>query len=237
MILLLPTLAEPQHFSLLEKLFFAGLAAASGYGFWRRFGKIMGKILQSKKDPGFRLFPLSKRIGDFVWQVLLQAKVIRERPLPGLAHALVFWAFCAFALVTLNHCAAVLGLGFLSPTGTIGRLYFYFAAVFALACAAGIIGLFVRRFLVRPKWLGDKLSYQSGVVALLIFVLMATYLASFLVADSRSEERALWWIHTLALLIFLPLIPHTKHLHLILSPATVFLSRGDFSRKWGSCLN
>ena len=230
MILLLPTLAEPQHFSLLEKLFFAGLAAASGYGFWRRFGKIMGKILQSKKDPGFRLFPLSKRIGDFVWQVLLQAKVIRERPLPGLAHALVFWAFCAFALVTLNHCAAVLGLGFLSPTGTIGRLYFYFAAVFALACAAGIFGLFVRRFLVRPKWLGEKLSYQSGVVALLIFVLMATYLASFFVADSDPSTRALWWIHTLALLIFLPLIPHTKHLHLILSPATVFLSRGGFSR-------
>ena len=162
--------------------------------------------------------------------MLFQAKVIRERPLPGLAHALVFWAFCAFALVTLNHCAAVLGLGFLSPTGPIGRLYFYFAAVFALACAAGIIGLFVRRFLVRPKWLGDKLSYQSGVVALLIFVLMATYLASFLVADSDPSARALWWIHTLALLIFLPLIPHTKHLHLILSPATVFLSRGDFSR-------
>jgi Fe-S oxidoreductase len=28
----------------------------------------------------------------------------------------------------------------------------------------------------------------------------------------------------------LPLIPHTKHLHLILSPLTVFLSRGEFSR-------
>ena len=35
-----------------------------------------------------------------------QAKVIRERPLPGLAHAFVFWGFCAFALVTLNHVAA-----------------------------------------------------------------------------------------------------------------------------------
>ena len=230
MLLHLPTLAEPRDFSLLEKLLFGWLAAASVYGFWRRFGKILGKILQSKKDPGFRLFPLGKRIGEFVWEVLLQAKVIRERPLSGLAHALVFWAFCAFALVTLNHCAAVLGLGFLSPAGPIGRLYFYFAAVFALACAAGILGLFVRRFLVRPKWLGEKLSYQSGVIALLIFVLMATYLASFFVADSDPSARALWWIHTVALLVFLPLIPHTKHLHLVLSPATVFLSRGGFSR-------
>ncbi|MGA2171063.1 MAG: (Fe-S)-binding protein, partial [Terracidiphilus sp.] len=183
-----------------------------------------------KKDPGFHLFPLGKRILDFFWEVLCQAKVIRERPLPGLAHAFVFWAFCAFALVTLNHCAAVLGLGFLSPTGSIGRLYFYLAGAFALACAASIAGLFARRFLVRPKWLGERLSYQSGVIALLIFVLMATYLASFCVADSSSATRALWWTHSLALLIFLPLIPHTKHLHLLLSPATVFLSHGSFSQ-------
>ncbi|MGD0787780.1 MAG: (Fe-S)-binding protein [Terracidiphilus sp.] len=230
MILSLPTLAEPQHFSLFEKLLFAGLATASVYGFWRRFGKILNNILQSKKDPGFHLFPLGKRILDFFWEVLCQAKVIRERPLPGLAHAFVFWAFCAFALVTLNHCAAVLGLGFLSPTGSIGRLYFYLAGAFALACAASIAGLFARRFLVRPKWLGERLSYQSGVIALLIFVLMATYLASFCVADSSSATRALWWTHSLALLIFLPLIPHTKHLHLLLSPATVFLSHGSFSQ-------
>ena len=34
----------------------------------------------------------------------------------------------------------------------------------------------------------------------------------------------------MALLIFLPLIPHTKHLHLVLSPVTVFLSRGGFAK-------
>jgi Fe-S oxidoreductase len=225
-----PTLAEPQHFSLIEKLLFAGLAIASAYGSWRRFGKILRKILQSRKDPSFHLFPIGKRIWEFFWEVLCQAKVIRERPLPGLAHAFVFWAFCAFALVTVNHCAVVLGVGFLNPSGSFARLYFYFAAAFALACAASILGLFVRRFFIRPRWLGEKLSYQSGVIALLIFVLMATYLASFFVTDSSSASRSLWWIHTLALLTFLPLIPHTKHLHLVLSPATVFLSRGSFAQ-------
>jgi Fe-S oxidoreductase len=230
MILLPPILAEPQHFSLFEKLLFAVLAIASAYGFWRRFGDILHKILRSKRDPSFRLLPLGKRLWDFFWEVLCQAKVVRERPLPGLAHAFVFWAFCAFALVTLNHCAVVLGIGFLDPAGPFARFYFYFAAVFALACAASILGLFVRRFFIRPRWLGDKLSYQSGVIALLIFVLMATYLASFLVTDASLGSRILWWIHTLALLTFLPLIPHTKHLHLVLSPATVFLSRGGFSQ-------
>ena len=44
-----------------------------------------------------------------------------------------------------------------------------------------------------------------------------------------AAARALWWAHTLTLLAFLPLIPHTKHLHLVLSPFTVFLSRGGFA--------
>ena len=39
-----------------------------------------------------------------------------------------------------------------------------------------------------------------------------------------------WWLHTLTLLAFLPLIPHTKHLHLVLSPVTVFLRRDGFSK-------
>ena len=63
MILLAPILAEPRHFSLVEKLLFAGLAIASGYGFWRRFGKILNKILQSKRDPSFRLFPIGNGFG------------------------------------------------------------------------------------------------------------------------------------------------------------------------------
>ena len=229
MILLPPTLAEPQLFSLAEKSIFVLLAAASVYGFGRRFAPVLNRILHSKKDADFRLAPLGKRVWDFFWEVLCQAKVIRQRPLPGLAHALVFWAFCAFALVTLNHCAAAFGAAFLDPASGIGRSYFYFAALFAIACAAGILGLFIRRFLVRPRWFGE-LSWESGFIALLIFLLMVTYLAAFFVTGSSTAAHALWWAHTLTLLLFLPVIPHTKHLHLVLSPFAVFLSRGGFSQ-------
>jgi Fe-S oxidoreductase len=230
MIPLHATLAEPQHFSMVEKLLLLLLVAASGALFWSRLGPIVRGILASRKDPGFHLGPIGKRIWDFVAEVLFQSKVIRQRPLPGLAHALVFWGFCAFALVTLNHFAAGFGLGFLDPAGQFGRFYFYFAAVFAAACAVGILGLFVRRFFVRPRWLGAKLSYESGVIAGLIFLLMITHLAAFFTTESTPTARVLWWVHTLTILVFLPIIPKTKHLHLLLSPATVFLSRGGFSQ-------
>jgi len=230
MSLLSSTLAEPQSFATSEKLLLLALVLASAAIFLRRFAPILSRILKSKKDSNFRLAPVGKRVWDFVWEVLCQAKVIRERPLPGIAHAFVFWGFCAFALVTLNHFAIGFGLGFLNPAGFFGRFYSYFAAAFASACAIGIFGLFVRRFFVRPRWLGPTISYESGIIAALIFILMVTYLAAFAVKSASPAASALWWIHSLSILVFLPIIPHTKHLHLVLSPATIFLSRGGFSK-------
>ncbi len=206
---------------------FLVLLAASAYGFWFRFGRVWRIIFASKKDPDFHIQPIARRVSDFIWEVLLQGKVIRQRPLPGLAHAFVFWGFCAFALVTINHFAEGLHFELISRDGFFGRIYFALAAIFGIAVAISIAGLAFRRFVIRPKWFGP-LSYQSGVIALLIFVLMITYLATFL--PGAESSRLLWWSHTLALLIFMPLIPHTKHLHLVLSPVTVFLKRDGFSK-------
>ncbi|MGD1094145.1 MAG: (Fe-S)-binding protein [Bryobacteraceae bacterium] len=214
--------------SVTARFVFAVLLIASVYGFWRRFGKVVDKIRRAKPDPGFQLHPLGRRVGDFIWEVMLQAKVIRQRPLPGLAHAFVFWGFCAFALVTVNHVATGFGFPILSRDSWFGAFYFDFAAVFAVAVAVSIAGLAVRRLIVRPRWLG-QVSYESGFIAFLILTLMVTYLATFWIHDTNPGAEPLWWAHTAALLIFLPLIPHTKHLHLVLSPVTVFLSRGGFS--------
>jgi Fe-S oxidoreductase len=221
------TFAEPQHFARFEIIVLLALAAASAALFFLRFAPILRNILAARIDLGFSLRPISKRIWAFTSEVLFQSKVIRERPLPGIAHAFVFWGFLAFALVSLNHLAAGLNLAFLSPASLIGRFYFTFAAAWALLVAISITGLFVRRFVARPVWLG-KVSPESGVIALLIFLLMATYLAASFTTD-ESTLKTLWWTHTLALLVFLPLIPHTKHLHLVLSPITIFLKRSGFS--------
>ena len=211
-----------------EIIILAILLCVSGYLFWKKAGAVFGVICCSRDDPDFTFRPVGPRVRRFISEVLLQSLVIRERPLPGLAHALVFWGFCGFALVTLNHLASGFGLPLFTREGAFGRFYFAFAAVFAVAVAIGITGLFIRRFIVRPRWL-EPLSIESGFIAFLIFILMVTYLATLRVGEAGLAGRAIWWVHTLALLIFLPLIPRTKHMHLLLSPATVFLKRPEFS--------
>src|SRR5690349_3626780 len=197
--------------------------------FWRRFGKVVDVIRRSRPTADFKLDPLRPRIRQFLWEVMLQGKVIRERPLPGLAHAFVFWGFCAFALVTVNHLAAGYGATLISRDTAFGSVYFGLASVFAVLVAISIAALAVRRFVARPVWLG-KVSPESGVIALLIFLLMVTYLATFPLDEGSRAGRINWWLHTLTLLLFLPLIPHTKHLHLVLSPATIFARRDGFSK-------
>ena len=217
------------HASWLERALLLLLMAGSLGLFWRRLGKVTDTIRRSRPTPDFQLTPLGPRFRQFVWEVMLQGKVIRQRPLAGLAHAFVFWGFCAFALVTANHVASAFGGQFLTPQSGFGRFYCGFAAVWAVLVAVAIAGLFVRRFLVRPKWLGT-VSPESGVIALLIFALMVTYLGGLWFAERTVAGKAIWWLHTAALFVFLPLIPHTKHLHLLLSPLTVFLRRDGFSR-------
>ena len=213
----------------IERVLLVLIIAVSLAIFWRRLSKVLDIVRRSRATPDFEVAPLAPRVRQFIWEVMLQGKVIRQRPLPGLAHAFVFWGFCAFALVTVNHLASGFGLRFLSTKSAFGRFYFGFVALWAVAVAISIAGLFVRRFLVRPKWLGE-VSVESGVIAFLIFALMMTYLTGLWFGEGTLGGRVSWWLHTAALLIFLPLIPHTKHLHLALSPVTVFLRRAGFSR-------
>ncbi|MCL6505808.1 MAG: [Fe-S]-binding protein, partial [Bryobacteraceae bacterium] len=182
-----------------EVALFAALLLASAWLFWRRLRAVLAAVLRSRADPSYSLRPLGPRARRFLVEVLLQSKVIGERPLAGLAHAFVFWGFCAFALVTLDHVADGFGLDLITPDRGFGRLYFGAVAVFAVAVAVSITGLAIRRFLIRPRWLG-KLSPESGLIAFLIFVLMLTYLAGLRLSAETLAGRINWWVHTLALL-------------------------------------
>ena len=169
------------------------------------------------------LQPVGPRIGRFISEVLFQSKVIRERPLPGFLHALVYWGFLAFGLETVDHFARGYGTTFLG-TGAFHQAFSTFVAFFAFLVLIGILGLTYRRFVLRPKTLG-KFSPTSLTVSAFISILMVTYLAKYFgwVEEGTWAGQVNWWLHALVILAFLVLIPQSKHLHLVLSPVTTFL--------------
>ena len=214
--------------STLEKILIVVLIAVSGGLFWARFRKVVQILVAAKADPDFTLGSLVPRLRVFIGEVLFQSKVIAQRPVAGVAHALVFWGFLAFGPVTVNHISSGLGLVLIPRESLFGKACFGFVALWAVAVAASILFLAFRRYVLRPVWLGI-VKPESGIIAALITTLMLSYLAGLTLPETGAAGHSIWWIHTLALLIFLPLVPHTKHLHLILSPATVFLKKPGFS--------
>jgi Fe-S oxidoreductase len=71
--------------------------------------------------------------------------------------------------------------------------------------------------------LGTRVSAESLVIGLFIATLMVTFLLTWFLDEASLAGRVNWWVHALVILAFLGLIPASKHFHLVVSPATVFL--------------
>jgi Fe-S oxidoreductase len=176
--------------------------------------------LIARASNNFNVEHLGSRVTRFVLDVVFQVRVIRERPLAGVMHAFVFWGFVAFAGFTTTEFLR--GLGIVDLTGTRAfHLYSLAVVPFAIAVLVGIIYLLIRRVIFRPEALGP-LSGESILIGLFIATLMITFLLTFRL-EAGPPERVNWWVHALVILVFLALIPDSKHLHLVLSPVTVFL--------------
>jgi Fe-S oxidoreductase len=161
-----------------------------------------------------------ERTRRFVSEVVFQSKVIAEKPVTGVAHALVFWGFVAFAGYSTAQFLKGLHLVDLTATPAF-HLYMLALVPFTLGVLAGILYLLVRRVVFRPEALG-ALSWESVLIAVFIATLMATFLLDFRLGPGLAAEVN-WWAHILVILVFLALIPNSKHFHLVLAPATVFL--------------
>ena len=166
------------------------------------------------------------RMWRFVTDVVLQRRTIKDRPIAGLAHAFVFWGFVAFGGYTAIEFLDGLGIVNLTDTAAFG-VYRVVLTPFAVAVLGGIVLLLVRRGIVRPATLGMHVSIESIVISLFITTLMVTFLLTWRLDPASVAGRANWWVHAVVILAFLALIPASKHLHLLLSPVTVFLKSNE----------
>ena len=205
---------------MVETLIFWALCLLLGGAFVAQVARRLRLVARAPNT--FRLDDPAFRARRFIRDVVFQARTIAERPVAGLAHAFVFWGFVAFAVYTSTEFLHGLGLVDLRGTAFM-RAYAIALAPFAVAVLAGILYLLVRRAVFRPVALGPTVSVESIVIALFIAALMVTFLAGLRLEEGSLAARVNWWAHMLVILAFLALIPASKHLHLVLSPVTVFL--------------
>jgi len=172
----------------------------------------------------FEFNNLSTRLKRVLLEFVLQKKVLSQRFWPGLMHAFVFWGFMFFSIITIDHFLLAFNVHLFSPE--FKSIYATFLGIpWSVFVLIGILSLAYRRFIVKPKYLGDKTSYTSGLVAVFISVLMITYIIDISYSGHSNTSIMMklnWWIHAILILGFLILIPKSKHLHLVLSPVNIF---------------
>jgi len=124
--------------------------------------------------PWERLFHMAAKVAS-------QTCAIRNRPVVGVLHALVFWGFVLFSVATMNQVIGAFARDFsLLGHNRFNTLWFMAVDWIALLTMIGVVGLAIRRYLLRPEGLirPQHLSpaWHSAAVLALIFGLMATYL-------------------------------------------------------------
>ena len=195
------------------------------------------------------------RISELITGVLLQNKILKVKG-PGFAHGLFFWGFL---LLFIGTCFVALQADFLDLLFGIkflkGTFYQIFSLVLDLAglvAIAMLIGLWVRRYLVKPAGLetGRDDAIMHGLLfAILITgyviegarmavtelpnnmalavwspvgLLFAKALSGLGEASLRSLHQGLWWLHFFLVVGFIASIPFTKFRHIFTTAANYF---------------
>lgn len=129
-----------------EKILFLVALGLSFYYGGVGFYQVYKAIARGKTDSRFDNLP--ERILGALWIVLTQRSVFKKRPVISFLHALVFYGFVYYFLVNL---ADVLEGFFPFHARGAGWNFFNLAAdALTAAVLIGIVGLVVRRFVIKP---------------------------------------------------------------------------------------
>ncbi|MGE5851537.1 MAG: [Fe-S]-binding protein, partial [Deltaproteobacteria bacterium] len=130
-----------------EKILFVLLAVGClSYGA-QRFYAVYRAIKRGKPDTRFD--HLLERIQNALWIVLTQQSVFKKRPIVSLLHALVFYGFVLYFLVNLVDFLE--GFFAINARGGVWNPFNLAADLLTTAVLIGIVGLVLRRWLVKPK--------------------------------------------------------------------------------------
>lgn len=235
--------------SIFEIVLFAATAVLTVWLSLKEFGRKF-RLIGQGKDP---IQPRKPKFGEMIKRVMLQLCVFLRRPVTGFFHAVIFWGFLVFLLITLNHTAEGFVRGFsLFGHGVINDIILFGANIFAFLIILAVIYFLVRRYVFKPSTL-EIPSVESLIILSFIFTLMISFIffeaikmyetgvkpINFLGAWSFENilplreaigdgtiifwEKFLWWLHILLVMAFAVVIPRSKHLHLVMGPMNILM--------------
>ena len=141
--------------TLFEKIIFAIFMIASVYLTYRGAKRIAQQISSGQGKVDWSL--ASKRTGELVRKYLFFTPVFRFRPLPSLLHAFIGWGFFVYVFVNLNELIlAYTGVNVLHHSGIPGDLFRSLAEFISFALMIGMIGLSIRRYILKPATLTTR---------------------------------------------------------------------------------
>ena len=211
------------------KIAVLALIAVSCFLFITRFWAVINRILQTNTEPSSQKSNFGQRCWIFFWEVLCQANIIRQRPLVGLAHAFLLWGVIAFLVAEVDHFTSLFGLPLIDRDSSAGVFYFWLVFLFAFCGTLALATLAFRRHLHKSEWL-QPITVETSLTLSLIFVAMMTLLPLWWISEPSLFGQIVWWLNTIAALALLPLLPHAKNRHILLSPVALFLKRPGFSQ-------
>ena len=143
---------------------------------------VSSRIFQADKENRIGVW-LWKRLGELIVKIGLFQPVFRFRLGPSILHGLIGWGFITFLLINLADLIyAYTGFKLLEHTGWFGDFYRLLADVAGVAILVGIVGMAIRRFILRPKNLSTRqstllnptarasIARDSAIVAAFIFI-------------------------------------------------------------------
>ncbi|MEZ5338756.1 MAG: (Fe-S)-binding protein [bacterium] len=208
-------------------------------------------VLQAAQSQDTRGDVGTRLLGVIV-NVFGQARLLRGDFSAGLMHFVIFWGFMVLMLNTLHFLiagffpTADLHIPLLGREDLLGGVYLFLRDLVEVLVLVAVIYAAFRRLVLKPKRLTQ--SSEAVLILGLIGTLMVTDILMNAAAVSAGEHSAHplsfiesslasaipaasagltitinWWIHCLALLFFLNLLPLGKHFHVITSFFTVYL--------------
>jgi Fe-S oxidoreductase len=211
--------------------------------------RLRAALVRNARPTGREEGVSQERLGRELSHVLGQRKLLQKLG-PGLMHAFIFWGFIVLLPTIAEAAIAIVDRGSTLPLLGDATWFSFLSDVFATLVAVGVgMAFFIRKVLKPDRFRGSHMGEADrillAILAIVVTLLLwnaarislgladpdgrpvANLLSGLFGAGTPTEvaERTLVWAHLLVILGFLVFLPASKHLHIFVAPANVWMTK------------